>query len=554
MTLLPIVARELRVASRRPSTYWSRLGAALIGLGLGVYVFIMAKELPRHERGLAVFASLTWVTFLSALLAGVRQTADTVSLEKREGTLGLLFLTDLRGLDVVLGKLAASSLRGIYGLVAVFPLLSLPLLLGGVTLRQFVVVTLILLNTLFFSLAVGMLLSTILKAANRTAAFTALAMVVAALGPPMVWGIWGAWRQSTPPIGIMSLSPGYALTVTVMRMMTPVPTTGFWISVGVAHGLAWVSLALASLLIPHVWKDRPATARGVRWRTRWLGWAYGDPARRMAFRESMLSMNPFYWLAARDRLKPAYPWLALTMIGALTFWALLYHADEWRDSGMDGVIPIVVHGLLKFWIGVVVVQRIAEDRRNGSLELILSTPLDTEAILRGQLRALWRQFGWPLVAALAADVFFCHDSLQDASEDRGFIILLYGVHMAVLFPDVLAIAFAGMWSAAKSRNASQAAASTLGRVLTVPWLLFISFAAVCSFLEMDRRRNLEISSRAYTLVWFGLSLAVDAAVIFWSARRLSRDFRTVATQRYTRSRGFFARVFGMGEGHKRAPA
>ena len=159
-----------------------------------------------------------------------------------------------------------------------------------------------------------------------------------------------------------------------------------------------------------------------------------------------------------------------------------------------------------------------------------------------------------MVAVFAADVFFCHDSLQDVSEDRGFIILFYGVHMAVLFPDVLAIAFAGMWSAAKSRNASQAAASTLGRVLTVPWLLFISFAAVCSFLEMDRRRNLEISSRAYTLVWFGLSLAVDAAVIFWSARRLSRDFRTVATQRYTRSRGFFARVFGMGEGHKRAPA
>ena len=30
MTFLPIVGRELRVAARRPATYWSRLGTAVI--------------------------------------------------------------------------------------------------------------------------------------------------------------------------------------------------------------------------------------------------------------------------------------------------------------------------------------------------------------------------------------------------------------------------------------------------------------------------------------------------------------------------------------------
>ena len=35
--------------------------------------------------------------------------------------LGLLFLTDLRGHDIVLGKLAATSLRAVFGLVAIVP-------------------------------------------------------------------------------------------------------------------------------------------------------------------------------------------------------------------------------------------------------------------------------------------------------------------------------------------------------------------------------------------------------------------------------------------------
>ncbi|HQU46125.1 MAG TPA: hypothetical protein PK867_25150, partial [Pirellulales bacterium] len=41
-------------------------------------------------------------------------TADCISSERREGTLGLLFLTDLRGHDVVLGKLVVAGLGAFY--------------------------------------------------------------------------------------------------------------------------------------------------------------------------------------------------------------------------------------------------------------------------------------------------------------------------------------------------------------------------------------------------------------------------------------------------------
>ena len=131
MTFLPIVVRELRVAARRRSTYWVRSAAALAVLIAGTWLFLMMQHSPPQALATTLFGVLTGAAVLYALVSGVRATSDCVSGEKREGTLGLLFLTDLKGYDVVLGKLAASSLNAFYAVVAVVPVLALPLLMGG---------------------------------------------------------------------------------------------------------------------------------------------------------------------------------------------------------------------------------------------------------------------------------------------------------------------------------------------------------------------------------------------------------------------------------------
>ena len=77
-----------------------------------------------------VFTGVGVVAFGFALLSGLFLTSDCISEEKREGTLGLLFLTDLTGYDVVFGKLAATSLHVFYAMVAIFPVLAIPLLMG----------------------------------------------------------------------------------------------------------------------------------------------------------------------------------------------------------------------------------------------------------------------------------------------------------------------------------------------------------------------------------------------------------------------------------------
>src|SRR2546428_8795463 len=135
MTFLPIVARELRVASRKRATYWVRTISALAVVLLGTFFFLLMQreQSTPHEIAQVLFGLLTGSAVLYSLFSGVGSTADCLSEEKREGTFGLLFLTDLKGYDVVLGKLAASSLNGIYGMMAAVPMLAIPPFMGGVS-------------------------------------------------------------------------------------------------------------------------------------------------------------------------------------------------------------------------------------------------------------------------------------------------------------------------------------------------------------------------------------------------------------------------------------
>src|SRR6266446_5954610 len=173
MILLPIVERELRVAARRGSTYWTRL---LVVLGAMLVCFWLMLSLPvaapAASTGVNRFRALSVFAFGYCLFAGIRFTSDSLSVEKREGTLGLLFLTDLKGYDVVLGKLAATSLSGLYGVLAVVPMLAIPLLMGGVTLGEFGRMALVAVNTLFFSLTAGIFASTVSRSARKAIGLT----------------------------------------------------------------------------------------------------------------------------------------------------------------------------------------------------------------------------------------------------------------------------------------------------------------------------------------------------------------------------------------------
>src|SRR5688500_17834606 len=136
MILLPVAAREVREASRQSRTYAWRWVTAAVTLAIMAFIVWVSRRSMRQGHDL--FIAISVVAYIYCLLAGAVRTADTLSAEKRENTLGLLFLTDLKGWDIILGKLLSSSVNCVFGLLALVPMLAIPMMMGGVPWSGFV--------------------------------------------------------------------------------------------------------------------------------------------------------------------------------------------------------------------------------------------------------------------------------------------------------------------------------------------------------------------------------------------------------------------------------
>src|SRR5205085_12159068 len=121
-----------------------------------------------------------------------------------------------------------------------------------------------------------------------------------------------------------------------------------------------------------------------------------------AFRRRLLAVNPFFWLAARARLKPVGVWTVFGLIGCGWAWGVGKFQRDWLDPSTYMVTALVLGLLMEGWIASETGRHLAEDRQTGALELLLSTPLSVRQILAGQWQALLRQFLGPMVVTFVA--------------------------------------------------------------------------------------------------------------------------------------------------------
>jgi len=556
MTFLPIVARELRIAGRRPGTFWVRSGAALAILVIGTWFFLMNQGQPTQVIALGLFSILTGSAVLYCLLSGVWFTADCLSEEKREGTLGLLFLTDLKGYDVVFGKLAATSLNGFYAVLATVPILALPLLLGGVTGGEFGRMALVVVNTLFFSLALGICVSAMSRSPRKAMAVTLLLILLFTAVLPAC-GAWRAVAVKAPQVAKAWLVPStgfsYCLAFDAFYK-TRAPE--FWWSAAVIHGLGWIFLLVASFIAPRSWQDQPAGAQTLRWRERWRWWSFGNLAERAAFRRRLLDQGAYFWLAARARLKPAYVWAVLGLVACGWVWGLARSGRDWLDEMTYVLTGLLLNVLIKVWFALEAGRPLAEDRRQGAFELLLSTPLTENDILHGQLLALKRQFCGPVVAVLTVFFLFAitvsSDALsQQEPQNQILWVLFWAAAMVMLVADLIALYWVGMWAGLTAKNPTRATAASLGRILTLPWIA-LGFSILVVSIAWSPDDDTHVPKLLLGL-WFGLGLAADLGFGAWARHKLLTEFRLAATRRYELLPGFWKRLLGGGGPASAAP-
>ena len=542
MTVLPIVERELRVAARRPGTYWGRAAAALVALAIMAFIFLSTTHAPARQLGQALFITLSVIFLGVSLVAGVRYTADCLSEEKREGTMGLLFLTDLKGYDIVLGKLAATSVNAFYGLLAIFPVLAIPLLIGGVSFAEFGRMVLVLADTLLFSLAAGVLASALSFSARKAMAATFLLILVIHGGIPAL-GAYVAFHYNSPSVGELFLIPsaGFACALANDQFFRTRSSQFFW-SIGVIHGMTWILLTLASIRARYSWQDRVAGAARLRWQMRWRRWFHGNAEATQRVRTRLLDRNPCLWLGGRHRVKQTLVWVFLGTAAGLWLAGYLEWPNDWLGDENYVTTAFLVHAALKVWVASEACQRLGPDRRSGALELLLSTPLTVKEMLRGQMLALRRQFFWPVMAVIFVDLVFLIAILGNqgggASSSWWFWVGVVGISTFLL--DLQALAWVGMWTGLTAKHPNRAAGSAIAQVLGLFWILFGGFFYFVATLDLTPpARNMENFALSFYLL---LAALLDLLCWFWARLRLQRNLRAVATQRFEPHRSFLARL------------
>jgi len=102
-----------------------------------------------------LFGTLAALVFIYIAIAGILLTCDCLSVEKKGGNAGPAVSDRSARYDVVLANWRRPPINACYGILAVLPVLAIPLLLGGVTNGEFWRGALVSANLLFFFLCVG---------------------------------------------------------------------------------------------------------------------------------------------------------------------------------------------------------------------------------------------------------------------------------------------------------------------------------------------------------------------------------------------------------------
>jgi ABC-type transport system involved in multi-copper enzyme maturation permease subunit len=501
MTFLPIIERELRVRARSRAVYWTRFTVVLAGILVCLAQLMWSSPFwTPANLGRSLLNGLVSTAFLLSCGACLL-TADVISSERREGTLGLLLLTRVNILDVLLGKLGSAGLTSLCALIAILPMLMLPVLAGGVSGGEAFRKGLVLPNTLFLTLAAGLWASAggfdWLKTAR-----TALLLVAALVLAPGLAGLFfkpvGAAIGLLSPLGTISAAGDASYKVSA---------AGYWISLLLVQTAGWALVLGAGLRLRSAWQEergetagplpRPSAEGAAKPDGPWLSCSWTPPEAEPAGEGDIETAplpsrplgneNPIAWLLQRQRGIQALIWAGV-LVGLSHFVAFRVLL---RFLGLSsypllswplGLATSAFEGALFAWAAS---RFFVEARRTGELELLLTTPVGAREIVSAQWEILKRRLRWPILVMLAPTLLeagYLMLRTQGGFGQGNSFILPYTVSSLIgcveMFFGVGALCWVGLWFGLKAGGQARAIVWTASLVKGLPYLISI----LCSIL------------------------------------------------------------------------
>jgi len=492
MTLLPVIARELRAESRSPFTYWLRVagGVSLMGAGL---IYFLDRGLG-NMVGQALFQKMHATLFVAIWIVALLMTADSISRERREGTLGLLFLTPLKPVEVVLAKGLAHGLRAAAVMLAAVPVLVVPFVMGGLGWREALAAVLIDFSALCWALAAGLLASSFSRTMTRALVW---AVILGLSAFVVLLHVHGAGLARVVSVAFPRGQSGFGFE--------------YWMRIGWAgifgsnEVVRWINnrfggaqldpwlvvlavIALASIVVfcfvaflaalgmKHAARERPKSAARERVEKELFTPAYGLGFYRRWMRR-VLERNPVGWLERRTWQARLVTWSWLAVIISLMSWMLgsrVFNADGF--SALSMFLAWILIGN----VALTAAGSLRRERETGVIELLLVSPLSIQQIVGGRVRSIVGQF-LP-AAALIFGVWLWLVQAVERSFYFGRLMKMELQVVACFLITLLTLPVVGLYFSLRCRVFVVALFWTVVTVIGVPWLAALG---VWVFIPMD---------------------------------------------------------------------
>ncbi len=411
MNALPVIVRELRTEARHPLNYWLRVLGAGVMLVIAIFV-VVNLDGNIGGKGGVMFGVLQPTLFSLTWLLVPIMTCDCISRERREGTLGLLFLTPLRPVDVGIAKALSGILRAFTLILAMLPVIAIPLLLGGVSGPDLLRAALMDIMALIGAIAAGLLASSRCREFSRAALlsllFAALALLI--LGNIQIAYFLHQWfAGNLGPLPNEPL-PGWVYFVMVtlgpwvicsnvdeVWREAPMVTNPLvlWICVGQVISALLLLLGTLALLNRNLRRlsvETGLTQRQVWWRTTFCTPRLFKRTFKRVNR-GLLNRNPIGWLQRRTWTARVATWGWLGAVVVVEAFLVTFNSNvgaaSWND--LMEAQPYIA-AFLGVGIAFSAADSFRKERETGALELLLVTPLTVRQVIAGRLFGLWGQY------------------------------------------------------------------------------------------------------------------------------------------------------------------
>ncbi len=523
MRLLPILVRELRVLCRKRGTYGMRLALAFPVLATGA---LFTLDYP-GTGGDAIAAQAAVCQILFAFGAAFAA-SDSISSERREGTLGLLLLTPLRSYQVLLGKLLTRISQFLLCLWAVVPILSLPLLAGGVDPADVAWLIAGILAGCLLGMAIGLCASVLCKSAVASACLSFAFLLGLYIVPPVVGEIvvgiaynlnfywWG------PIAAILESGAELTLNLAILGGLT----LSLILFSQLIFSIAWILERRAGGTIP----VKEAASRQAP-----VHPAIGDlenPPRVLHSRYHRRGI--FYRIGTVILLLPCLTFFIFYFHELLTGTLVSYFASDVFILYIFG-FPLMSLAYLKASLDAP--SLIYEDRKTGMLELLLIAPLSRVALLRGLRHPVGTQLIWNrsmiLSLHLLAILMLCCLAWREWTVASGvseivldsLILVLAHIGCVLTLPvELLSIRNLGIWLGLKTERPLKASLLIFLIHFVAPAILLPVILILAEEFQFwgwrDKGKALILS----LILWHLLRLLVSAWFWIWSESRLRVEF------------------------------